>query len=277
MASVVSQESKIFLPDIPTNVKLPDHTQLPEKDGNFVRNFQEPPQSTLLTDSIEPVLDRLFAGTPYCIGQDSGIYWRITDPPPLGCKSPDWYLVIGVPPLLDGKIRRSYVLWQEKIVPLLAIEYVSGDGTVERDQTPQTGKFWVYEQGIQIPFYAIFEVEYPRVQLHHLVNGFYQLVPPNERGRLSIPPLELELGIWHGLFSKQELPWLRWWDANGNLLLTSKEKEALEVQRTREEHQRAEHERKKAEEERRRADAAEQRAQLLADKLRALGIDPDKI
>ncbi|MEB3355862.1 MAG: hypothetical protein VKK04_03995 [Synechococcales bacterium] len=47
-------------------LSLPDHTQLPETDGTFVfakraggKNFQEHPQSLLLTDSIRPVLDAL--------------------------------------------------------------------------------------------------------------------------------------------------------------------------------------------------------------------------
>jgi hypothetical protein len=31
---------------------FPDHTQLPESDGTFVKNFQEHPQSWILTDSI---------------------------------------------------------------------------------------------------------------------------------------------------------------------------------------------------------------------------------
>lgn len=52
---------------------LPDHTQLPCEDGTFVKNFQEHPQSILL--------DRLHPDGQYDIGQDSGIYWRITDPP----------------------------------------------------------------------------------------------------------------------------------------------------------------------------------------------------
>jgi len=38
---------------------FPDHTQLPESDGRFVKNFQERPQSLILTDSIGPVLQRL--------------------------------------------------------------------------------------------------------------------------------------------------------------------------------------------------------------------------
>jgi hypothetical protein len=37
-------------PELPTS--LPDHTQLPDSDGAFVKNFQEHPQSILLTDSI---------------------------------------------------------------------------------------------------------------------------------------------------------------------------------------------------------------------------------
>ena len=40
-------------------VVLPDHTQLPESDGTFVKNFQEHPQSILLTDSLEPVLQQI--------------------------------------------------------------------------------------------------------------------------------------------------------------------------------------------------------------------------
>jgi hypothetical protein len=35
---------------------FPDHTQLPESDGTFVKNLQNHPQSIILTDSIGPVL-----------------------------------------------------------------------------------------------------------------------------------------------------------------------------------------------------------------------------
>ncbi len=60
---------------------LPDRTQLPCEDGTFVKNFPEHPQSILLTTTIRPLLDRLHPDRQYDIGQDSGIYWRITDPP----------------------------------------------------------------------------------------------------------------------------------------------------------------------------------------------------
>ena len=60
--------------DIPS--QFPDHTQLPESNGTFVKNFQEHPQSIILTDSIATVLQRLHPDGQYCIGQDCGIYWR---------------------------------------------------------------------------------------------------------------------------------------------------------------------------------------------------------
>src|SRR4051794_8678557 len=123
----------------PSVVTLPDHMQLPEKDGTFVRNFQEPPQSTLLSGSLFPRLVVLYGYGRFCIGCDSGIYWRYTQPVLDGCKAPDWFLVPGVPAMLEGQFRRSYVLWQEAVRPLLVIEYVSGDGSEERDTTLTKG------------------------------------------------------------------------------------------------------------------------------------------
>lgn len=161
---------------------LPDHTELPESDGTFVKNFQEHPQSILLTDSINSVLQQLHPDGQYAIGQDCGIYWRLTDPPERGAEAPDWFYVPNVPPMLNGKFRRSYVLWQEYIAPLIVLEFVSGDGSEERDNTPLNGKFWVYEQAIRVPFYGIYEVNKAKVEVYHLVDGHYQPVAANERG-----------------------------------------------------------------------------------------------
>ncbi|MEO0826055.1 MAG: Uma2 family endonuclease [Cyanobacteria bacterium J06642_9] len=235
---------------------LPDHTQLPESDGTFVKNFQEHPQSLLLTSSIRPVLDALHPDGQYCIGQDSGIYWRLIDPPERGAEAPDWFYVPNVPPLLNGQMRRSYVLWKEIVAPLIAIEFVSGDGREERDTTSpfasedaKAGKFWVYEQAIRIPFYAIYEVEKAAVEVYELIANQYHKCNPNDRGHYPIPPMGVELGIWQGHYGNQTLPWLRWWDSDGNLLLSGEE----------------------------RAEQEKQRAGRLAAKLRELGIDPDEI
>lgn len=235
---------------------LPDHTELPESDGTFVKNFQEHPQSILLTDSITSALQQLHPDNQYCIGQDSGIYWRLTEPPERGAEAPDWFYVPNVPPMLNGKFRRSYVLWQEYVAPLIVLEFVSDDGSEERDKTPVTGKFWVYEQAIRVPFYGIYEVNKASVEVYHLVDGHYELVPANERGHCSILPMGVELGIWQGQYNNIEAPWLRWWDAQGNLLLSSDEKsQQLALQLEQE----------------------QQRAERLAERLRQMGVDPEQL
>jgi Uma2 family endonuclease len=210
---------------------LPDHTQLPESDGTFVKNFQEHPQSILLTDSLESLLQKKHPDGQYAIGQDSGIYWRITEPPEKGAEAPDWFYVPNVPPTLNGETRRSYVLWQEFIAPLIILEFVSGNGKEERDKTPWTGKFFIYEQVIRPAFYGIYEVKSARVEVYRFVANQFELLHPNDRGHYAIDALGVELGIWQGRYQNLELPWLRWWDAEGNLLLTGAERAEREYQR----------------------------------------------
>lgn len=218
---------------------FPDHTQLPDSDGTFVKNFQEHPQSIILTDSLSSVLEQIHPDGQYTIGQDCGIYWRETEPPEKGAEAPDWFYVPNVPPLLDGEIRRSYVLWREFISPLIVLELASGNGDEERDKTPlsslngkvaKPGKFWVYETIMRVPYYAIYVIKTGQLEVYNLINGSYRLLVPNERGNYPIQRLEVELGLWRGNYQNLNQLWLRWWDKNGNLLLTGTEKAAQERQ-----------------------------------------------
>jgi Uma2 family endonuclease len=251
-------------------IVLPDHTQLPDEDGTFVKNFDEHPQSMLLTDSLLPILRRRHPDNRFAIGQDSGIYWREADPPQRGAVCPDWCYVPNVPPDLNGKLRRSYVLWKELIPPQLVLEFSSEDGSEERDRTPWTGKFWIYEQIIRPPFYAIFVVEAGALEAYHLVDGIYEPLTENERGHFPVAPLGVELGVWQGRFLNRETSWMRWWDAQGNLLLVGSEREE-------EQRRRADEEQHRAEDQKRRADEVRQRIERLSARLRELGVDPDSI
>lgn len=238
MATNSSPTSTILGSD-PDLESWPDHLELPDKDGSFVKNSQDPLQSMLLTDSLRPWLRRRYPDGRYFIGQDCGIYWKKEGPNLYRAEAPDWFFVADVPPLLDGRLRRSYVLWREAIPPLVIVEYVSGDGTEERDATPDVGKYWVYERVIRPVYYGIYEPAAGRLEVNHLVDGRLVPLPPNEQGRFAIRPLGVELGLWQGSFADVELPWLRWWDDAGNLLLTG-----------------------------------EERAEMLAARLRAMGIEP---
>jgi len=250
---------------------FPDHTQLPDEDGSFVKNFQEHPQSIVLTDSIGPVLEKIHPDGYYIIGQDCGIYWRETEPPEKGAEAPDWFYVGNVPPTIDGQIRRSYVLRREYISPLIALEFASGDGSEERDATAlsrsqegdiiKPGKFWVYEQIIHISYYGIYEFKTGKLEVYNLINGFYRKMQPNERGHYLIEPLGVELGLWSGTYQNQTQLWLRWWDTSGNLLLTGSERAEIERERAEQEKQRAETERERAEQEKQRAEIERERAE----------------
>ncbi len=101
------------------------------------------------------------------------------------------------------------------------------------------------------------------VEVYQMVAGNYQLMTANERGHYAIAPLEVELGIWQGEYLNANLPWLRWWDDQGNLLLTGDERAEIEHQRAEIEHQRAEQ--------------AEAENARLREQLRALGVNPDSL
>lgn len=274
-----------FTEPVELDKPLPDHTQLPDSDGTFVKNFQEHPQSILLTDSIEPVLDRIHPDGHYAIGQDCGIYWRQTEPPEKGAEAPDWFYVPDVPPLLSGEIRRSYVLWKEFVAPWIAIEFASGNGSEERDRTPllrtdkgeftKPGKFWVYERIIRVPYYAIYEISKGHLEVYILVKGSYQLMAANAQGRYPIDLLDVELGIWTGEYLRQGQSWLRWWDKQGQLLPTGRELAAQAQELTVQAQEIAAQEREITAQAINAAQAERERANRLAQQLRTLGIEPD--
>ncbi|MEG3842720.1 Uma2 family endonuclease, partial [Microcoleus sp. herbarium14] len=197
---------------------------------------------------------------------------RETDPPEKGAEAPDWFYVPNVPPRLDGQYRRSYVLWREYIVPLIAIEFASGDGSEELDNTPlsrlpeggnqKPGKFWVYERIIRIPYYAIYKIQTNELEVYNWVNTRYIRLEPNDRGHYPIDLMGVELGVWEGSYQNQAQQWLRWWDNHGNLLLTGSERARLERLHTEQERERADAERERADAERERADAERERADI---------------
>ena len=112
------------------------------------------------------------------------------------------------------------------------------------------------EQSDRAPIYAIYEVDTAADELFELVANHYQRCDPNPRGHFPIASLGVELGIWEGSYLNQMLPWLRWWDSEGNLLLNGDER---------------------AKQEKQRAEQEKQRADRLAEKLRELGVDPDAV
>jgi Uma2 family endonuclease len=233
---------------------VPTHRDLPCTDGKPKENFYQPPQAALLTAVLTPWLDRRHPDGNYLIGSDNGVYWEITDPPLDGCRAPDWFYVPGVPKLLDGVMRKSYVLWQEKVPPRVVVEFVSGSGAEEHDRTPQVGKWWVYEQAVKAEYYVIRDPYQDGLEVYRRTKGRYRAVSATPAGRFPVEALGVELGRWEGNYVGNQAVWVRAWEPGGVMLPLPEER---------------------ADAERSRAEAVKSRADALAARLRALGVDPD--
>jgi Uma2 family endonuclease len=200
-------------------------------------------------------------------------------------KAPDWLYVASANPngLLSQtaieSTRRSYTPHSEGEIPTIVMEFLSDvDGneySVKRSFPP--GKWFFYEQILQVPMYVIFEPEGGLLEFYQLQNGRYDLVLPDPDGRHWIEKMKLFLGTWRGNKESRSGYWLRWWDESGTLLPWAVEQIEQERQRAEQERQRAEYERQRAEYERQRAEYERQEKERLMAYLRSKGIDPDNL
>ena len=91
---------------------------------------------------------------------------------PLWYKRPDWFGVVGVPRRYQERdMRLSYVMWQEKVSPLIVMEFLS-PGTEDEDLGRTTStpgrpptKWQLYEQILRVPYYVIFDRDTDELQV----------------------------------------------------------------------------------------------------------------
>lgn len=192
-------------------------------------------------------------------------------------KAPDWLYIPSVKEVLPE--RRSYTSYLEGEFPLIVMEFLShndgGEYSVKRSFPP--GKWFFYEQVLQVPIYVIFEPNGGLLEFYELKNDRYQLQLPDENGRHWIENMGLFLGTWQGEKEGRNGYWLRWWDKNGNLLPWGLEQIAKEKEVAEQERQRAERERERAEQERQRAEQEKQEKERLIAFLVSQGIDPNNL
>ncbi len=147
------------------------------------------------------------------------IYFDLNNPK--WYKRPDWFMVLDVPKLYPVKeMRSSYVVWDEGVVPFIAIELLSPSTeaedlgkTVQKKGEPPT-KWMVYEKILGIPYYVIFSRYTDKLKVFQISNSKYQQVtlPDN---RLWLPNINHGLGLWKGAYDGKNRLWLRWYDKNG--------------------------------------------------------------
>ena len=226
---------------------LPDEFHL---EDNPVENTGQPILAGALRESLEI---SGFIQPQMLIASNFGLCATINGQ--FIAKAPDWVYVPCVNQVLAN--RKSYTPNLEGDIPAVVIEFLSDtegeEYSVKRIYPP--GKWFFYEQILQVPIYVIFDPNGGLLEFYQLENGHYELKLPDENGRHYIAAMGLFLGTWQGTKEARTDYWLRWWDEGGNLLLWA-------VEQIEQERQRAEQER--------------QRAERLAERLRELGLEPDE-
>ena len=238
-------------------IPIPDVSHLVTEDDKPVDNLiQEKLQRFL----VECLYSSLKLNVPFLATCDVGLFYGIHQ----DALAPDVMLSLGVsvPEDWSEKRKRSYFVWEFGKPPDVAIEIVSNKKGGELDTKLQN-----YARA-GVTYYVVFdplEQLSPQIlQIYGLYAGRYQ--------RLHDTWLEsvgLGLTVWEGEFeTKQYRRWLRWCDAEGNLLLTGDEQARQERQRAEQAEQQLEQTEQQLERER-------QRAERLAALLRAQNINPD--
>jgi hypothetical protein len=148
------------------------------------------------------------------------------------------------------------VVWEEGgRYPDVIFEFLSPSTR----RVDQTTKKTLYEQIFKTREYYWYDPFEPyEFQGWHLdIGRGYQPMTPDARGWVWSPTLQLWVGRGEGTYFRDHTTWLRFYDPEGRLLLTSPEMAALAEQRAETAEQRAETAEQRAAAERDRAAAAE--------------------
>jgi len=196
----------------------------------------------LLTESLNSSWK---PGRLFIAAANVGIFYAVHQPPIV----PDLFLSLDVQ-LADNiweRRHRSYFLWEFGKPPEVVVEIVSNTKGGETDS-----KFRKYAQ-MGVAYYIILDpqqvVQKNVLRVYELTSGGY--IPKIDR---HLTHIGLGVTLRRGIFEGADDLWLRWCDADGNLIPTGIER---------------------AESAEKEAGLARERAEKLAEKLRQMGIDPN--
>ena len=230
------------------NFDILDANKLVTEDDTPVDNFASEKQQRLLAGSLYSSLQN----QTFIAAANVGIYHIYKQPPIV----PDVFLSfdVQVPENWWEKRNRCYFVWEFGKPPEVVIEIVSnkiGDELGDKLKT--------YER-MRVSYYIVYD---PTQQLGDKQLRIYELVGRRfrETSETWLEQVELGLTLWEGEFEGRQDTWLRWCYQDGNILPTGDERAQIAEQQAQEEKQQKEQ--------------ALSRAELLAEKLREMGVNPD--
>lgn len=240
----VSPQVNSASPIVPAEVEI-DYEKIITEDDTPVDNLYSERQHRLLTDALH-VSWKAPDEQPHLAATDVGLFYQVGEPPIV----PDVMLSLGIRPNPNWKEKknRSYFVWVFGKSPELTIEVVSNTEGGELTTKPA-----IYAR-IGVTYYVVWD---PRRLLSEQALQCFAL---HKKKYLPcetwFPELELGVTTWQGDYDGMTDEWLRFCDVQGKPLATGIER-ASDAELI--------------------AQAAVQRAAKLAEKLRALGIDPDEV
>lgn len=236
-----------------------DISHLVIEDDTPVDNFQSEVQQRLL---VEPLYSSKALPSPFLAAANVGVFYKLKGDPIV----PDVFLSLGVQRAddLSQRRNRSYFVWEFGKVPEVCIEIVSnqeGDELILSQKSRQKGKFApkkdIYAQ-IGVRYYVVFdplqqiqgkdEMDGALLRVWSISpEGYTELTPPPGITTPGQPvwlnAIGIGLMLWEGEFEEAVTRlWLRWCDHAGQVILTGAE-----------------------------------RAERFAERLRAMGINPDEV
>ncbi|WP_058994759.1 Uma2 family endonuclease [Leptolyngbya sp. NIES-2104] len=233
---------------------FPTEFDLPDSDDQPVDNELQ----LLLPILLRAILALLWADrNDWFLGVNLGLYY---DPkqPAIG---PDGFLSLGVPRVRpNGKLRLSYLAWQENVMPQWVLEIGSQKYGGEYDE-----KMRDYAN-LGILYYTIYNPNHWRrdrhdsFEVYRLINGRYVRQPGNS---VWMEAVGLGIGVEAGTHEGITQDWLYWYDEQGNRYPAPEDAIAFERNRAERAEQQLEEERRSR--------------QALLEKLRQMGIDPDEL
>jgi hypothetical protein len=162
------------------------------------------------------------------------VYYRLDHLHHQEFRGPDFFYVSRVD---RRKHRDKWAVWMEDgKYPDLVIEFLS-PSTAKIDRTTKKD---LYAAIWKVPEYFCYDPDLGELEGWRLEGGRYREMAPDDRGWMWSEQLGLWLGKWSGEFQGLDAVWLRFYDAQGQLVLLVEEASNL-----------------RAEAERKRADAAE--------------------
>lgn len=234
------------------------------EDDEPVDNIMSEKQQRLLTEPLysswtpPPDEDQPDEPRVFWAGANVGIFQSVYQPPIV----PDVFVSLDIEAPQDprDRQRRSYFVWEFGKLPEVVLEIVSNrKGGELQKKLKDYARLGINYYVVYDPFGAL-RKELGEDQLIVYELGFGLGKRYRRRPDHQLPDVGLSLTLWEGRYERSKSTWLRWCDADGNLILTGKEARDVEAARAAQEAERAAQETERAN--RAEAELARLRAEL---------------